>query len=224
MCYLRRFQNVLQVFKPWAHPERFWTPNYRSNIHILKLRMHVASWNYSAATEAQKFVCKMRMASAQAKIWGLSWMYRTVAKLWQLVNSDRIIITKTSNNRITLSDVLSFKLKSGHLGLVVDKVALGQVFSEHFGFPSQFSFHQWSIYLVYHSQLVQWARYNPSTNGLQHQKKRDGLGYHCDRSRRVNSAWSKQYSTVGNCACSTLHTIHVGLHLLETQYYRNKQN
>jgi hypothetical protein len=29
---------------------------------------------------------------------------------------------------------------SGHVGFVVDKVALGQVFSEYFGFPCQFSF------------------------------------------------------------------------------------
>jgi hypothetical protein len=28
------------------------------------------------------------------------------------------------------------------MGFVVDKVALGQVFSEYFGFPSQFSFHR----------------------------------------------------------------------------------
>jgi hypothetical protein len=28
------------------------------------------------------------------------------------------------------------------VGFVVDKVALGQVFSEYFGFPCQFSFHQ----------------------------------------------------------------------------------
>jgi hypothetical protein len=31
---------------------------------------------------------------------------------------------------------------SGHVGFVVDKVALWQVFSEYFGFPRQFSFHQ----------------------------------------------------------------------------------
>jgi hypothetical protein len=31
---------------------------------------------------------------------------------------------------------------SGQVGFVVDKVALGQVFSEYFGFPSQSSFHQ----------------------------------------------------------------------------------
>jgi hypothetical protein len=30
----------------------------------------------------------------------------------------------------------------GHVGFVVDKVALGQVFSEYFGFPCQSSFHQ----------------------------------------------------------------------------------
>jgi hypothetical protein len=28
------------------------------------------------------------------------------------------------------------------MGFVVDKVALGQVFSEYFGFPLQFSFHR----------------------------------------------------------------------------------
>jgi hypothetical protein len=30
----------------------------------------------------------------------------------------------------------------GHVGFVVDKVALGQVFSEYIGFPCQFSFHR----------------------------------------------------------------------------------
>jgi hypothetical protein len=33
-----------------------------------------------------------------------------------------------------------FKPRSGHVGFVVDKVTLGQVFSEYFGFPLQFSF------------------------------------------------------------------------------------
>jgi hypothetical protein len=31
--------------------------------------------------------------------------------------------------------------RSGHVGFVVDRVALGQVFCEYFGFPCQFSFH-----------------------------------------------------------------------------------
>jgi hypothetical protein len=35
-----------------------------------------------------------------------------------------------------------FEPRSGHVGFVVDKVALGQVFSEYFGFPFQFSFHR----------------------------------------------------------------------------------
>jgi hypothetical protein len=35
-----------------------------------------------------------------------------------------------------------FDTGSGQMGFVVDKVALGQVFSEHFGFPCQPSFHQ----------------------------------------------------------------------------------
>jgi hypothetical protein len=35
-----------------------------------------------------------------------------------------------------------FKPRSGHVGFVVDKVALGQVSSEYFDFPCQFSFHR----------------------------------------------------------------------------------
>jgi hypothetical protein len=35
-----------------------------------------------------------------------------------------------------------FKTGSSHVGFVVDKVALGQVFSKYFGFPCQSLFHQ----------------------------------------------------------------------------------
>jgi hypothetical protein len=35
-----------------------------------------------------------------------------------------------------------FEPRSGHVGFVVDKVALGQVFSEYFDFPCQCSFHR----------------------------------------------------------------------------------
>jgi hypothetical protein len=35
-----------------------------------------------------------------------------------------------------------FEPRSGHMGFVVDKVALRQVFSDYFGFPCQFSFHR----------------------------------------------------------------------------------
>jgi hypothetical protein len=31
---------------------------------------------------------------------------------------------------------------SGHVGFMVEKVALGQVYFEYFGFPFQFSFHR----------------------------------------------------------------------------------
>jgi hypothetical protein len=41
-----------------------------------------------------------------------------------------------------------------HVGYVVDKVALGQVFSEYFGFPCQSSFHQ---YLHNHCHLSSWV-------------------------------------------------------------------
>jgi hypothetical protein len=40
---------------------------------------------------------------------------------------------------------------SGNVGFVVDKVALGQVFSEYFGFPCQFLFHR--LLHIYHHLL-----------------------------------------------------------------------
>jgi hypothetical protein len=43
---------------------------------------------------------------------------------------------------LAASFAAGFDPRSGHLGFVVDKVALGQVFSEYFGFPCQFSFHR----------------------------------------------------------------------------------
>jgi hypothetical protein len=41
------------------------------------------------------------------------------------------------------------------VGFVVDKVALGQLFSEHFGFPCQFSFTDCFTLVIYHPGLVQ---------------------------------------------------------------------
>jgi hypothetical protein len=43
-----------------------------------------------------------------------------------------------------LEDIIfiSFKPGSSHVGFVVDKVAMAQVFSEYFGFPYQSLFHQ----------------------------------------------------------------------------------
>jgi hypothetical protein len=41
------------------------------------------------------------------------------------------------------------------MGFVVDKVALGQVFSEYFGFPCQFAFTDCSTIIIYHLGLVQ---------------------------------------------------------------------
>jgi hypothetical protein len=43
------------------------------------------------------------------------------------------------------------------MGFVVDKVVLGQVFSEYFGFPCQSSFHQ---VLHNHPHLIIWGMYN----------------------------------------------------------------
>jgi hypothetical protein len=44
------------------------------------------------------------------------------------------------------------------VGFVVDKVALGQGFSEYFGFPCQSSFHKFlNNPITYHLGLVQYA-------------------------------------------------------------------
>jgi hypothetical protein len=52
------------------------------------------------------------------------------------------------------------------VGFVVDKVALGQVFSEYFGFPCQ-SFHQFlHNHYHYHPGLVQQASSGRSTQSL----------------------------------------------------------
>jgi hypothetical protein len=55
---------------------------------------------------------------------------------------------------------LGFDSGSGQVGFVVDKVALGQVFSEYFGFPCQSSFHQFSIIII-----ITRGRYNRPFSG-----------------------------------------------------------
>jgi hypothetical protein len=45
-----------------------------------------------------------------------------------------------------------FKCRSHHVGTVVDKVALEQVFSEYFAFPCQFSFHR--LFHTHHLSYV----------------------------------------------------------------------
>jgi hypothetical protein len=37
---------------------------------------------------------------------------------------------------------------SGHVGIVVDKVALGQVFFDYFSFPCSFTFHHCSKIII----------------------------------------------------------------------------
>jgi hypothetical protein len=53
-----------------------------------------------------------------------------------------VIVTDTKGRAIAQAVIagfpprrLGFKPGSGHVGFVVDKVALGQVFSKYFGFP-----------------------------------------------------------------------------------------
>jgi hypothetical protein len=62
---------------------------------------------------------------------------------------------------------------SVHVGLVMDKVAMGQVFPEYFGFPLSFSFHRCSI-----------TRRNEKTNNIFHLHHRvaQALRLRCVRS------------------------------------------
>jgi hypothetical protein len=71
-----------------------------------------------------------------------------------------------------------FEPKSGHVGFVVDKVALGHVFSEYFGFPCQFSFRRLLHVLHLSSgagiigQLVADVPLNPVSPQTKKQKKK----------------------------------------------------
>jgi hypothetical protein len=56
-----------------------------------------------------------------------------------------------------------FEPVSSYVGFVMDKVALGQVFSEYFGFPCQSSFHQ---FLRNHHHLSSGASSGRSTKRL----------------------------------------------------------
>jgi hypothetical protein len=61
---------------------------------------------------------------------------------------------KEAENIPTARGGPGFEPGSGHVGFVVDKVALEQVFSEYFGFPCQSSFHQ---LLHNHPHLSSWV-------------------------------------------------------------------
>jgi hypothetical protein len=66
---------------------------------------------------------------------------------------------------------LRFETRSGNVGFVVDKAALGQVFSENFSVPYQFSFHR--LFHIHHlspgaGTIVQLVTDVPSGLGLNH--------------------------------------------------------
>jgi hypothetical protein len=46
-----------------------------------------------------------------------------------------------------------YSSRLGHVGFVVDKVALGQVFSEYLCFPCQYKFS--TLIVIYHPGLIQ---------------------------------------------------------------------
>jgi hypothetical protein len=56
-------------------------------------------------------------------------------------NTLHALITGSTNSAETTA-AARFDPRSGYVAFVVDKVALGQVLSEYFGFPCQFLFHR----------------------------------------------------------------------------------
>jgi hypothetical protein len=52
-----------------------------------------------------------------------------------------------------IAQAIRFEPRSGHVGFVEDKVRLGQVFTKHFGFSFQFSFHR--LLHAHHPGLLQ---------------------------------------------------------------------
>jgi hypothetical protein len=65
-----------------------------------------------------------------------------LANVQQLMMFSDLWITGNTNKHYGDYACLRFKPGSSHVGFVVDKVALGQVLSEYFGFPCKSSFHQ----------------------------------------------------------------------------------
>jgi hypothetical protein len=68
------------------------------------------------------------------------------------------------------------------VGFVVDKVALGQVFSEYFGSPANSHYTDCSriIIIIYHLELVklakQWLKYQVDSVSTHQKKKKTGSG------------------------------------------------
>jgi hypothetical protein len=69
-----------------------------------------------------------------------------ISKTAKILGKDQVAASSSRRkNKPHLSNIKrrpGFEPGSGHVGFVVDKVVLGQVFSEYFGFPCQSSVHQ----------------------------------------------------------------------------------
>jgi hypothetical protein len=93
-----------------------------------------------------------------------------------------------------------------HVGFVVDKVALGQVFSEYFGFPCQ-SFHRFSIIIInwgWHNRplsgrSVEWTLIPPPTMQI----KKKALCYKSE-GRGMASRWGGFFSNLPNPSGRTM--------------------
>jgi hypothetical protein len=71
------------------------------------------------------------------------------------------------------------------------KVALGQVFSENFGFPCQSTFHLLlhNHHLHYHPRLAQWARSGRSANSLTKPNKKNGSENNISMDMKETGCW-----------------------------------
>jgi hypothetical protein len=66
------------------------------------------------------------------------------------------VIAQAVSRWLPTAAALGLSPWSGHVEFVVDKVALGQVFSEYFGFPANLHSNNFStIILIYHLGFIQ---------------------------------------------------------------------
>jgi hypothetical protein len=91
------------------------------------------------------------------------------------------------------------------VGFVVDKVALGQVFSEYFGFPCQSTFHR----LLQSTSSIIWGWYNRPKSG----RSTKWTQYHPMKKKIVgNSHFQAGIEDMSVTMQNTLHAVNVQMY------------
>jgi hypothetical protein len=111
------------------------------------------------STGRQHFQVTIQYVGLPSSLFPVAWTTSTEGLLFTLCNGTGFkfgrAIAQAANRRLSTATGL-VRARVRHMGFVVNKVALGQVFSEYFGFPCNFSFHL-LLHSHLHPGLVQWA-------------------------------------------------------------------